>query len=855
MMRRRGFTVWGMSLLLVVLSTHPSFATDTEDASGGHRLFENRIAPLLKQKCSRCHSHDAGKSEGGLMLDSRQSMVQGGESGPAIVPGDPDSSLLIQAVRFEDGREMPPDGKLTPGDIRLLEEWIRAGAVAPERRFAGQTSTAVSPEELWSFQPVKDPVIPTVRDDWPRTDVDRFVLARLQQDGLGVVCDAEARTLCRRLYFDLIGLPPTPEQMATFERAHSVDSQAAVARVVEELLATQQFGERWGRHWLDTARYAESNGNNRNRVLRYAWRYRNWVIDAFNQDRPYDVFLKEQIAGDLMPAKSAEQRDRRRIGTGFLAIGPKPYYPTIVPLDPEEPDRARFDWAAEQIDATMTGMMALTVGCARCHDHKFDPVPTRDYYALAGIFRSTNPRFGMYWDLFGVDEGQAQRDFLYDFNLLVLNDNILDDIRPLQAKYRPLVIEQNQIDLRSRHWPGQVERMRRKLDSANDLTEQQVAQLKQQIAEREQKLAEDQKRLQEILKLKQQMQDTFDFEVDQAMGVEDADLPADVHIRIAGEHAKKGDLIPRGFLSTLQFDGAPESINAEQSGRLELANWVAHPNNPLTARVAVNRIWYHLFGRGIVGSLDNFGVSGEPPTHPDLLDHLASRFVHDFKWSQKKLIAYLMTSRVYQLSSMETGVEARHVEVDPDAALFWRMKPRRLEAEAMRDAMLFVCGRLDSKRPVSSPVVEFEYYADIRHEDRQVALEMLSGNLRTIYVPTLRGHRNKLYELFDYPDDEAVNSARTSGNVPTQALYLLNNPLVMDYATALVDRLDEEGRTSLQDRLQRLYLLCFGRLPDADEMAADQAFLEEHTATAGANQAWQRVAHSFLISGEFLYRF
>lgn len=816
--------------------------------------FEQLVAPLLKEKCSRCHSHDAGKSESGLMLDSRSSMLTGGDSGLAVVPGDPDKSLLIQAVRYEE-LEMPPDGKLSAREIKLLEDWVRAGAHAPERRFKGQRSTEVNPEELWSFQQVVDPVVPAVDSDWPRTDVDRFVLDRLNREGLSVVGDADAAVLSRRIYLDLIGLPPTPEQQAQFLRAFSSNASLAIESTIDALLETPQFGERWARHWLDTARYAESNGNNRNRVLRYAWRYRNWVIDAFNEDKPYDRFVKEQLAGDLMPTESKAQRDQQRIATGFLAVGPKPYYPTIVPFDPEEPDRARFDWAAEQIDATTKGMLGLTVGCARCHDHKFDPIPTRDYYALAGIFRSTNPRFGMYWDLFGVDEGQAQRDFLYDFNLLVLNDELLDHIRPLQEKYKPLVIEQNQIDLRRRHWPGQTERMQTKLRTQADLSEQQIAELEKQIQQRSKKLAEDEERLQDVHRLKRELNESFTFQVDQAMGVEDAENPADVHVRVAGEHARRGDLVSRGFLSTVVFKDAPHSINSSQSGRLELANWIAHQNNPLTARVAVNRIWYHLFGRGIVGSLDNFGSAGETPTHPQLLDHLAHQFVHEFGWSRKKLIRYLMTSRVYQLDSAETNATQRHNDRDPAAALYWRMSPRRLEAEAIRDSMLAVCGRLNLDRPAESPVIEFEYYADIRHEDRVKAIEMLGEDHRTIYVPTLRGHRNKLYELFNYPDDEAVNSVRKSGSVPTQSLYLMNNPLVMGYADSLVERLDQEEHAALADRLAHLYELCYGRPPSDDEQSADRQFIIDQTSLSNDRSAWSRLAHSMLISGEFLFRF
>ncbi len=817
--------------------------------------FEKQIAPLIKEKCSRCHSHAAKKSKNGLMLDSRDSMLKGGDSGPAIIPGDPDKSLLIQAIRYTGELQMPPEGKLSKRDIKLLEDWIQAGAVAPASRFEGQASSAIDPGKLWSFQSVKNVAVPKIHSNWPRTAIDHFILKKLKQEKLAWVEDAKPSVLCRRIYIDLVGLPPTLKQQDEFISAYSENPQKAIDQTVTKLLQTNQFGERWARHWLDTARYAESNGNNRNRVLRYAWRYRNWVIDSLNADLPYDQFLKAQIAGDLLPYQNRKQRNRQRIATGFLAVGSKPYYPTIVPFDPNEPDRARFDWAAEQIDATFKGMMGLTVGCARCHDHKSDPIPTKDYYALMGIFRSTNPKFGMYWDLFGVDEGQAQRDFLFDFNLLVLNDEILPVIKPLQDQYKPLVIEQNRINLRKRHWPQQVERMQKKLKDNKNLSEQQVTQIQAHIETRLKKLAEDKERLKVVLKLKKQLQDSFNYAVDHAMGVEDSPNPSDVHIRLAGEHAKKSDLVKRGFLTKIEFKDESSLINQKQSGRLELAHWIAHPKNPLTARVAVNRIWHHLFGRGIVESLDNFGVAGELPTHPELLDHLSYKFIHDFNWSQKKMIRYLMTSRVYQLSSSENLTTKNHLDRDPDAKLYWRRNPRRLEAEALRDSMLAVSGLLDPRRPVGSPVVDFEYYADIRHTDRQRAFDLLKGNYRTIYVPTLRGHRNKLYELFNYPDDEAVNSARSSGSVPTQALYLLNNPLIMNFAKNLAERLINQQPDDPAQRVLQLYRLCYNRLPVEQELKEDLKFIEKQSQIGNEMQAWSLLSHSFLISGEFLYRF
>lgn len=839
-------------LLVLALSTSSLHGEEAARADEVEQ-FEKQVAPILARHCFRCHSHDAGKAKNGLVLDSRSSMLEGGESGPAIVPGKPGESRLIRAVRHED-LEMPPGGKLEPEEIRILEDWVRRGAPAPESRFTGFGGT--NPEGLWSLEPVGNPAPPEVEEaDWPRSDVDRFVLARLEAEGLRPVGDADPATLLRRLHLDLIGLPPTLAEQDAFLRRAGEDLETALRETTDALLASPHFGERWGRHWLDTARYAESNGNNRNRVFHQAWRYRNWVIDALNEDRPYDRFLKEQIAGDQLPADDPGTRRKNRIATGFLAIGPKPYYPTIVPFDPDEPDRARFEWAGEQLSSTMMATMGLTAGCAKCHDHKFDPIPTRDYYGLLGIFRSTETRFGMWYHLFGVGEGQAQLDFVYDPNLLVLDDDILDEIRPLQEKYRPLVLEQSGIDLRGRHWPPRIERMKKRLENRDRLPPEEVARLEREIARQRQQLEEDRVRLPEVLRLKKELRDELPREVDQAMGVEDAGEPADVHLRIGGEHDQRGDLVPRGFLSAVRFEGAPEKIDPSRSGRRELAEWIAHSRNPLTPRVAVNRIWYHLFGRGLVNTLDNFGVSGEKPSHPELLDHLAHRFVHEHGWSVKSLIRSLVLSRVYRLESRETERSRLLIRRDPGNTLFGRTSPRRLEAEALRDGFLAVSGRLDPSRPSGSILVDFTYHADIIHPDRVKALGELEGPRRTIYVPSLRGHRHRLYDLFDYPDDESVNSARNSSSVPTQGLYLMHNEFVMDCAKSLAERVKREEPSSPTARLERLYRLCFSRKPTPEELAADLEFLELQSASADSESSWTRLAHTFLIGGEFLFRF
>ncbi len=849
---------FNLDWLEFTLVTNEKSLSDGEDAAKG-KFFNSQVLPLLKENCFECHSHKSGKAKGGLVLDSKPGWMSGGELGPVIVPGNPEVSLLLKAIKYQDeDLQMPPRNRLNAHQVAVFQQWIKEGAYDPRMTALEDEGNRqrISSEEVWSFQPVINPTVPVVSDQsWPFSDVDCFVLSRLEISNLNPMKDAMDATLIRRVYLDLTGLPPTPHALDRWLHQFVKDRETSLAALTDDLLNTPQFGERWARHWLDTVRYAESNGNNRNRVFRYAWRYRNWVIDAYNEDLPYDRFLKEQLSGDLMPFGSSEQRKKQRIATGFLAIGAKPYYPTIVPLDESEPDRAKYDWVAEQIDATMAGMMGLTAACARCHDHKFDPIPTRDYYALAGIFRSTEPRFGMYYHLFGVPEGQAQRDFLYDWNLLVLNEEILPQIKPLQEAYAPLAMEENRLKRRLDHLPRQMANIEDRIRMGLVSDPHEMEKSRNQLKSLREQMYQDEIKLSEVQKDKRLRKDSFNFKVDSAMGVEDSDYPSNVALRINGDHARIGPIIPRGFLSTLSFKGAPEKINPNQSGRLELAEWIAHPNNPLTARVAVNRIWYHLFGRGIVATLDNLGLSGETATHPKLLDHLAYIFVHQMDWSQKALIHYLVNSRVYQLSSNESHATPEHFEKDPHNTLYWKMLPRRWEAEVIRDSMLLVAGRLDTERPKGSPLTEFEYHAGITSRDLTTALSLIESSRRTIYVPTLRGHRHSLYDLFDYPDDETVNSLRNTSTVPTQSLYLMNNPVVMGYAASLAQRIQAERPDGNEkSRINHLYRLCFSRLPDQEEIVRDLGFLQTCLETDSVDRAWQQLAHSILISGEFLFK-
>ena len=524
-------------------------------------FFETKIRPVLVQHCFECHSATAKEIGGKLLLDSREGILKGGESGAAISAGNPDESLLLSALKH-DGLEMPPAGKLPDAVINDFAQWIARGAADP-RGDNPPESLPVSDEAQrhWSFIPPLRPDVPVVSDtSWARTEIDRFVLARIEAAGLRPAGDATPQALVRRLYIDLIGLPPTMEQSAEFAAAFAVDAQAAIETLADTLLASPQFGERWGRHWLDVARYGESNGNDglgRNPTFPHAWRYRDYVIAAMNSDMPYDRFLTEQIAGDLLPAESPEVRDRQLVATGFLAVTAKPAKAMNTNFE--------MDIVADQIDVVSTGVMGLSVACARCHDHKFDPISTRDYYSLAGLFSSTET-------LWGLAAGEGLTAPATDLHVLKAAANVLP---PKDFVETVLVLDSNTGVPRSLPkppWPA-----------GRPL----------------------------------------------AMGVRDREKLNDCRINIKGDSQKLGDPVPRGFLTQCSSQPSSIAVNSAQSGRLELAQWLTEKTHPLTARVLVNRIWHHLFGAGIVRTPDDFGRYGERPTHPELLDYMAVRLMED----------------------------------------------------------------------------------------------------------------------------------------------------------------------------------------------------------------------------------
>jgi hypothetical protein len=723
--RRRTFrfkaAVVASAAFALVLS-RPDGVPGAEPTREQIEFFEKKIRPVLVEHCYECHSAQSAKVRGGLLLDTRESLRRGGESGPAVVPGDVAASLLLKALRYED-RKMPPGGKLPDPVIADFQSWIQKGAVDPREGKAATTAARPidfeAAKRLWSFQAPRAHGAPEVKDAaWPRKKIDSFLLARLEQSGLGPNPPADRRTWVRRASFDLIGLPPTPEEVEAFVNDPSPEADE---KAVERLLASPHYGERWARVWLDVARYAEDQahivGSDRSLFYPNAYLYRDWVIRALNEDIPYDRFLKLQLAADLI-----EPNDQsNHAALGFMGLGPK-YFGR------KEPAVMADEWE-DRVDVIGRGLLGLTVACARCHHHKFDPIPTEDYYALAGVFAGTRL-----------------------FN------------RPLDDKVR-------------RNADGEANRP------------------------------------------------------GDAMHVVAEGTPTDLNVLLRGDVGNKGPVVPRRFLRVLS-DGEPKPFR-QGSGRLELAEAIASPRNPLTARVIVNRIWAQDFGRPLVGTPSNFGALGEPPTYPELLDDLAVRFMKA-DWSLKWLQREIVLSAAYRQSS---AADARKQTADPENRLLGRMNRRRLSVEAWRDALLCAAGRLD--RTVGGPPLDPQDPKERR---------------RTVYSAVSRLELNRMLALFDFPDPNAHADRRTETTTPLQKLFILNSPFMVSQATVLAERLltevDGEGEPADRRRIERAYRLIYGRAATEAEIKLGLIFLAEGDDRLAR---WQQYAHALLAANEMLF--
>ena len=868
-------------------------------------FFEMRVRPVLAQQCFACHSASA---MGGLEMKSREALLKGGDSGPSVVPGHPEQSLLIQAVRqTHDRLKMPPESKLAEEQIENLVTWIRAGAVWPDdspsasaSRKAGRYVIRPEQRSFWSFQTPGPVEIPAVKKQvWVRTPLDHFVLSRLEDQGLDPVEPADRRTLLRRAYFDLIGLPPTPGEVSAFLDDKSSD---AFERVVDRLLSSPRYGERWGRFWLDLARYSDDKLNStEDEPYLNAFRYRNWVIEAFNQDLPYDLFVKAQLAGDLL-----QGQDESYVGgLGFYAISPQ--------------------FQDDRVDATTRTFLGLTGGCAQCHDHKFDPIPIEDYYALLGVFNSAK-----------IDEYplsaeevvkqyrekeerlEAEKEALADFRANQRNQLIEalahQTSRYIQASWRILdssqreeldgVAQQQKLDPETLEgWVKYLSKSPRDhpfLDLwdqvlASGSTSDQIEEIaltvetlvisvireKREVDEENERRTHGKSRVEigktELLSLERDPYflwrdlasekeftaptkfesgllyygedkidrfldgvwrthlDTLSQRVEKLETtmpekypfyhvISDKEKPRNERVRIRGNPNNLGEEVPRRFLAILsQSEPRPFTRG---SGRLELAEAIVSPDNPLTARVMVNRIWLHHFGQGIVRTPSNLGQMGDRPSHPQLLDYLALRFVEN-GWSIKAMHREIMLSATYALSSRFSEANYR---ADPESRLLWRYRPRRLDAEALRDSILQVAGKLD-----------------LEAGGAPFKLDDESNLRRTVYGFISRRQLDTMLGLFDFPNPNSSSPKRVLTNTPLQGLFFLNSELVARMARALSRRLQEEAGGKSRARISLAYHLLFGRPPTPKEMQIGLSFVKHES------NAWPRYAQTLLSSNEFLY--
>lgn len=894
----------------------------------GIEFFEKQVRPLLVQHCYECHS--GGEENGGLLVDAREHLLAGGDSGPAIVPGQPDKSLLIEAVSYKNqDLQMPPQSRLSEAEIATLSEWIQRGAPDPRKATTAAAAplTGMSLEEgrqFWAFQPVANPPPPEVKNqEWVRTPIDAFILATLQANGLAPAPPADKRTLLRRVYLDMIGLPPTPAEVDAFV---ADESPGAFARVVERLLQSPQYGVHWGRHWLDVARYADSNGLDENLAFGTAWRYRDYVVDAFNHDKPFNRFLMEQVAGDLLPDANRETH----IATGFMLLGAKVL---------AEPDREKLlmDTIDEQIDTLGKAFLGMTLGCARCHDHKFDPISQADYYALAAIFKSsktfgdTNYGAIKHWNeyVFATPEEREQikkidaqiaekqkvantfksnaitqireearlkassylaaaAQFDLDTSLvevariaepLGLHPRILHNCRrhlafhtddPFFAKWHELV-QGGETDQIAAHYEPLLEAAREWAETKKKDAKAQPPEDANIVAAHaalfdnsgfitvpaKPAFALDEATLAEYNRLAEEARvlESFAPDLSSAMSIGEGTVLTSVPIHIRGSHRNLGEPVARGFPKVMQSSPVEPIWPRRQSGRLELATWLASTQHPLTARVYVNRVWRWHFGAGIVPSTENFGVLGDRPSHPELLDWLARNFM-ETGWSTKELHRLILNSSTYQMAAVHPRA-AEAEGVDPENRLLWRFRQTRLDAGQIRDAILYVSGRLDETLGGKTvPLRNRQFVFDHTSIDHT----QYDSLRRAAYLPVIRNNLYTLFEQFDFPDPTMPTGSRNATTVAPQALLLMNSDLVMDSADALAKQLLAEHSDEV-NRIQALARIVWGREATLSEQEQIHGFLTDVSGAGGvanasigtvdAQRAWSLVCQSLLMSNEF----
>lgn len=915
-------------------------------------FFEKKIRPVLSNNCYECHSAKSKSLKAGLLLDRKTGWERGGKNGTVIVPGKPDESILMHALRYNNhDLQMPPSGKLSESVLADFEKWIAMGAQDPrnsslEEVFAVGGLKAKSQEEgrkFWAFKPIKLPSLPVVqKNGWIKDDIDRFILRRIEENDLETSQKAEPMTLLRRIFFDLTGLPPSTQDIKDFQESLSGES---FENVVDRLLESPRFGERWGRHWLDVARYADTTGGGRNNPFPNAHRYRDYVISSFNKDKPFDQFMMEQIAGDLMSSSTDEEYNEQLTGTGFLALGPHNY-------ELQDKELLRMEVVDEQLSAVGKAFMGLTMDCARCHDHPFDPIPIQDYYSIAGIFRSTNSLVP--GNVAGFHERNLRDEFgeqrkHYEQTLASLEKRLKDAVNSVKSlggnesnsnsrSVDPLTLEGIVVDdlkaikkgnwKSSTHTPGYVgsgyhhddntgkgnksitykanikksgkydvqvsytdgpNRSKKTpitvmhadgeqkiyIDQTNppaildtftsvgvfrfEQIERDVVQITTEGTEGHviadairlvaienkdgvpnfskkpketdhhlvaQKKLEAQKNVDKIKKEIELHKKSQPAKVAKVMSVREQKKTGNWHIHLRGGIRNLGPVVERGFLQVTMPRGTSPvaDIPKGESGRLQLAEWIASSHNPLPARVYANRIWHHLFGRGIVASTDNFGEMGSRPTHPELLDYLAKHLIEN-NWSTKSLIRKIVLSNTYQMSTHVSDIAAK---LDPENNLFSRQNRKRLEAEAIGDAMLLAGGEILPNNPAL--------------EKKRFSFQKLNRN-----------KLSELFEVFDYPNPGLVSGKRNTSSVPTQALYMMNNEFVMKQASLVSKIIEKQEANDLNRKITLAFLKCLGRLPDEKEMQASLLFLKQSIEKKSPKVNLEGLVHSLFACLDFRY--
>jgi hypothetical protein len=845
------------SILVSCLAT--TVAGAAAPSSDAESLFELNIRPVLSGTCFKCHGGE--KTNNNFRVDSRESLLRGGDRGPAIVPGAPDRSLLVQAIRREHPEiQMPPKEPLPETAVAAFVRWVAADAPWPAR----SDPAAFKAARHWAFEPLRRVEPPLRPNGWSDHPIDRFIFARLKERGLVPVRPADKRVLIRRLAFDLTGLPPTPEDVAAFMADRSPD---AVPRLIDRLLASPHYGERWGRHWMDVVRYADTAGDNADYPVPEARLYRDYVIDAFNADKPYDQFVQEQLAGDILarlgpPGQYAE----RVIATGFIALSRR--YLTA----PFEQMHLTIE---DTIDTLGQVFLGMTFRCARCHDHKYDPVTREDYYGLYGFFASTQYPYA------GSEEFESKKFPRSGFVPLVapaVAEPHLAAHRAQVAQLRARVKTMEADDPLAKQLvvlTNRIEAASNRVHSAaapHALCEEEtheLSELKRQQDEIKKLFREKLKPLRaELYRVEQPGAPT---DLPCAYAVTEAS-PTNAWIHRAGNPDDRGPVIARRPPGFLDGDAAFE-LPPGASGRLELARWLTRPEHPLTARVMVNRIWQHHFGKGLVATPSNFGARGEAPTHPALLDFLARRFVEG-GWSDKAMHRLILTSQTYQLASAH---HAANGAVDPDNRFYWRADRRRLDAEAIRDALLALAGRLDRSRPGPHPFPNFEEWHWTQHKPFKAVYE---SDHRSVYLMTQRIVRHPYLALFDAPDANVSTDVRTVSTVPLQALYLMNHPFVQAQAERFARRLlaanvgrapsprgsgaplEVQDNPATRDRIRLAYELAWSRPPTSKETRDAVAYLRRYAGELGRTDApreqhewetWASWCRVLLTANEFFY--